>query len=136
MIARLRAAHAAALAAALAGMLAAGAAQAQFRSIPAEAKRGELRHLNDMIVEIDGKAVRLAPGARIRDPDNLIMLPTAIPAGVLIKYTQDAQGMVNQVWILSPTEAARRDPPKPVQPAPVPQPAAPAPASTVAPAAR
>ena len=97
---------------ALAIALAAAAAHAQFRAIPAAAKRGELRHVQDMIVEIDGQAARLAPGAQIRDPDNLIMVPTAVPPGVLVKYTVDAQGMVKQVWILSPAEAARPDPVK------------------------
>ena len=92
--------------------LAAAAAQAQFRSIPAEAMRGEMRHVQAMSVEIDGKAMRLAPGAQIRDPENLIMLPTAVPAGVLVKYTLDAQGLVSRVWVLSPAEAARLDPKK------------------------
>lgn len=89
-----------------------GEAQAQLRSIPAEAKRGELRHLQEMIVAIDGKSMRLAPGAQIRDPDNLIMLPASVPAGVLVKYTLDAQGLVMRVWVLSPFEAAQPDPKK------------------------
>ena len=87
----------------------AGAAQAQFRAIPAEAKRGEMRHVQEMIVEIDGKRVRLAPGAQIRDPENLIMLPTAVPAGVPVRYTLDHQGMVTRVWVLSPFEATQPD---------------------------
>lgn len=98
----------------LACVLALGAvsAYAQLRSVPAEAKRGELRHLQEMIVAIDGKRMRLAPGAQIRDPDNLIMLPASVPAGVLVKYTLDAQGLVMRVWVLSPFEAAQPDPKK------------------------
>ena len=92
--------------------LGATAAHAQFRTIPPAAKRGEMHHLQDMIVEIDGKAMRLAPGAQIRDPENLIVLPTAVPPGVLVKYTLDAQGMVMRVWVLSPFEAAQPDPTK------------------------
>lgn len=92
--------------------LGAVSAYAQLRSIPAEAKRGELRHLQEMIVAINGKSMRLAPGAQIRDPDNLIMLPASVPAGVLVKYTLDAQGMVGRVWVLSPFEAAQPDPKK------------------------
>ena len=95
---------------ALIASLCAASAQAQFRAIPAEAKRGELRHVQDMIVEINGNAMRLSPGAQIRDPDNLIMVPMAVPPGVLVRYTLDAQGMVKQVWILSPVEAAQPDP--------------------------
>ena len=88
----------------------AGAAQAQIRAIPAEAKRGEMRHVQEMIVEIDGERVRLAPGAQIRNPENLIMVPMAVPAGVLVKYLLDGQGLVQRVWILSPQEAAQPDP--------------------------
>ena len=93
-------------------LLAAGAAHAQFRAIPPEAKRGEIRHLQEMLVEINGKAMRLAPAAQIRDAANLIVMPVAVPAGALVKYTQDAQGLVTRVWILSPQEAAQRDRPQ------------------------
>ena len=86
-------------------------AQAQLRAIPAEAKRGEIRHVQGMIVEIDGKRLSLAPGAQIRDPDNRIVLPAALPAGVLVKYTLDVQENVFRAWILTPDEAAQRDPP-------------------------
>jgi hypothetical protein len=87
-------------------------AHAQFRHIPADAKRGEIRHLQEMIVEIDGKAMRLAPGAQIRDASNLIVLPVAVPGGALVKYTRDTQGYVTRVWILTPQEAAQPDPKK------------------------
>ena len=54
------------------------AATAQLRSIPKEAKVGELRHLEAMVVEIDGKPRQLAPGAQIRDPDNRLLVPTSL----------------------------------------------------------
>lgn len=85
-------------------------AQAQFRTIPADAKRGEIRHVGQMDVEIDGKKMRLSPGAQIRDPGNLIVLPAALPAGAKVKYLLDPQEMVQRVWILSPQEAAQPDP--------------------------
>jgi hypothetical protein len=88
----------------------AGAAAAQFRSIPADAKRGSIRHLEAMDVEIDGKRQRLAPGAQIRDARNMIVLPAALPPGALGRYLLDPQGMVARIWILSPEEAARPDP--------------------------
>jgi len=83
-------------------------AQAQLRSIPEAAKRGEIRHLQDMVVEISGKRQRLAPGAQIRDAANRVMMPAALPAGAAVKYLVDAEGLVRQVWILTPEEAARR----------------------------
>jgi hypothetical protein len=86
------------------------AAHAQLRTISAEAKRGQIRHLQEMIVEINGKPARLAPGAQIRDASNLIVLPTALRPGSQVKYTLDHEGMVMRVWILTPEEAARPDP--------------------------
>ena len=87
-------------------------ALAQFRSIPADAKRGEIRHVGQMDVEINGKKMRLAPGAQIRDAGNLIVVPAALPQGAKVKYLLDAQEMVNRVWILSPQEIAQPDPKK------------------------
>lgn len=83
----------------------AAGAHAQLRNIPEQAKDGAISHLQDMIVAIDGVAVRLAPGVLIRDQDNRLLLPTAIPAGAQIKYLLDAEGLVRQVWILTPDEA-------------------------------
>ena len=85
-------------------------AQAQFRTIPADAKRGEIRHAVQMDVEINGKKMRLSAGAQIRDAANLIVLPTALPAGAKVKYQLDSQDMVHRVWILSPQEIAQPDP--------------------------
>lgn len=88
-------------------LLAAGA-HAQLRTIPEQAKDGQIRHLQDMIVSIDGVAVRLAPGVQIRDRDNRLMLPTAIPAGAQVRYLLDPDGQVRQVWVLTPDEAKRQ----------------------------
>ena len=83
-------------------------AAAQLRSVPDEAKRGELRHVQDMIVEIDGMPQRLAPGVQIRDAANRIVVPTAVPPGTPVKYLLNAEGEVRQVWILTPEEAEKR----------------------------
>ena len=88
-------------------LLACTGATAQMRAIPGDAKRAEIRHLQDVMVELDGARVRLAPGAQIRDAENRLMVPTALPAGALVKYLLDAQGQVRRVWILSPAEAAQ-----------------------------
>ena len=91
---------------------AAGAAQAQLRTIPADAKRARMSHVQGMTVEINGKKTVLAAGAQIRDASNRIVLPAALPGGSLIKFTPDMQGRVWRVWILSPQEAAQPDPKK------------------------
>ena len=81
---------------------------AQLRSVPPEAKRGVMRHLQDMVVQIDNSRARLSPGAQIRDIHNRLVLPTAIPPGSIVKYRADAQGLVSEVWILTPQEAASK----------------------------
>ena len=88
--------------------LASTAVYAQLRSIPDAAKRGEMRHLQDMAVEIDGTMLRLAPGAQIRDASNRVIVPTAVPARATVKYLFNADGLVRRVWILTPEEAAKR----------------------------
>ncbi len=88
------------------------AAQAQLRTIPAEAKRATMSHVHGMTVEIDGKLTQLAPGAQIRDGGNRIVVPMAVPPGVRIKYLPDAQGQVARIWILSPQEEAQPEPKK------------------------
>ena len=92
----------------LLALAASAGVEAQLRSIPAQAKRGEMQHLQDMFVAINGKRIRLAAGAQIRDESNRIVPPAAVRAGVLVKYTVDAQGDVVRVWILAPQEAAQR----------------------------
>jgi hypothetical protein len=90
-------------------LLCAGGALAQLRIIPADAKRGEIRHLEGMVVEINGRRQQLAPGAQIRDASNLIIVPAALPPGSLVKYLLDANETVQRVWILTPQEAAQPD---------------------------
>jgi hypothetical protein len=84
-----------------------GLAHAQLRTLPADARLGKIRHVQEMIVQIDGKLARLSRGAQVRDAHNRILVPVAIPAGSLIKYTLNAQGEVSAVWILSAQEARR-----------------------------
>ena len=85
--------------------LIAGSVHAQARNIPEGAKAGELSHLQDMIVSINGAEVRLAPGVQIRDQANRLVVPTAVPPASKVKYVLDQDGSVRQVWILTPEEA-------------------------------
>ena len=89
-------------------LLACGAtlAAAQLRTIPQEALVGQLRHLEAMVVEIDGKPRSLSPGAQIRDPDNRLVLPVSLVETTQVRYLADSTGMVHRVWILSAAEKA------------------------------
>ena len=104
----------------MAAVLLASPAAAQLRTIPADAKLGEIRHLQEMIVELDGKPQRLAPGAQIRDADNRLMLPLSLSEKQSVKYLLDAQGLVHRVWLLSAAERARAEKEAPPKPGPAP----------------
>ena len=88
---------------------ASGAAQAQLRSLPPDAKRGTLSHAQGMTMELNGKPVELSAGAQIRDAGNLIVLPTALPRGSVVKYLLGADDKLHRAWILSPHETAQPD---------------------------
>ncbi len=90
--------------------LACGSVHAQFRGIPADAKRSQIRHIQEMHIELNGKAIRLAPGVQIRDTSNRLILPTSIPAGATVRYQLDREGQPWRIWILTPEEIAARDP--------------------------
>ena len=89
----------------------AASAAAQLRGIPAGAKHGVIRHLQEMTIEIDGKPQLLSPGAQIRDADNRMVLPAALAEKADAKYLRDAAGQVRRVWILSAREIAELPPP-------------------------
>ena len=86
-------------------------AAAQLRTIPKEAKLGELRHVEAMVVEMDGKPQPLSAGAQIRDPDNRLVLPASLMEKTKVRYLVDAAGRVHRVWILSEREKAALPPP-------------------------
>ena len=96
--------------AALLLLLLATPAIAQLRSIPQEAPRGELRHLQAMYVELNGKPVQLSPGAQIRDTDNRLVLPTSMVEKSDVRYQLDGIGLVHRVWILTPLERTQAPP--------------------------
>jgi len=86
-------------------------ALAQLRQIPANTERGWLRHVQESVITIDDKQVQLAPGATIRNQQNMIVVPVSLPReGALAEYQLDASGQVARAWLLTPEEAAREKP--------------------------
>jgi len=55
-------------------------------------------------VTIDGKPMRLAPGARILTTSNTSITPDHVPANSRVRYKVDSQGQVSQVWLLPPAQ--------------------------------
>ncbi len=79
------------------------------RNFSAKALRGEVVFGTPPQVTLNGKPARLAPGARIRDANNLLLMSSALVGGkAVINYTTELEGMLLDVWILSPAEAARK----------------------------
>lgn len=94
------------------------AAQAQTldpQRIPPMAKhaqRGVLRVVAPPEVLLNGQPARLAPGARIRDRNNLLVVSGALVAqDLVVRYTRDPLGLLHEVWVLTPSEAAVGLPP-------------------------
>ena len=76
------------------------------RNFPPGTLRGSFMVVNPPEIQLDGNAERLAPGARIRSAERMLVMPAAITGqNLLVNYTRDAAGMVREVWILTPDEA-------------------------------
>ena len=91
------------------------AAQVQ-RAFPQNALRGAIVIGVAPEIQLNGADARPAPGARIRDTNNMAVVPSGLIGGrYLVNYTVDTSGLVKEVWILRPEEAAVR--PWPTTPA-------------------
>jgi len=89
-------------------LVAPASAQVQ-RAFPQNALRGAIVIGVAPEISLNGQLWRLAPGARIRDTNNMSVVPSALLGGrYLVNYTTDLSGYVKDVWILRPDEAAVR----------------------------
>jgi|WetSurMetagenome_2_1015567.scaffolds.fasta_scaffold699209_1 hypothetical protein len=90
--------------------LAFGATQAGLagRNFPENAKRGDLKALDYPQMKIGSQVYRLAPGGKIYDTMNMIVMPdpSKLRAGPIL-YTIDFNGHVSAVWLLTAEEAAQ-----------------------------
>jgi len=79
--------------------------------IPAHAQRGVLEVTDPPEALLDGQPARLAPGARIRDASNLLVLSGALTGRKhVVRYTRDTLGLLHEIWMLTPTEMASEEP--------------------------
>ena len=84
-------------------------AQGVVRQFPAAALRGTLQVTTPPDILINGKAERLAPGARIKGTNNLLVLSASLVGqNVLVNYLRDPQGQIREVWILNGQEAQEK----------------------------
>ena len=76
------------------------------RKLPDNGKLGELvgqQHLYPQ-VQINGKVLRLAPGARIFDENNRTLLHVYLPQHAYVLFVEDMNGDLSRVYILRPDE--------------------------------
>lgn len=84
-------------------------AQGAVREFPRSALRGVLLVTAPPAVQLDSLPDRLSPGARIRDPDNrLVLSGSLVGMRVVVNFTRDTSGLIHEVWILTEAEAAIR----------------------------
>ena len=76
------------------------------RFLPQNAQVGQIDGHNYPEVKIGGEIYRLAPGARIYDTSNRIIVPTSLPQSAKVLYQLDPGGLLIQVWLPTPEEAA------------------------------
>ncbi|HZF79117.1 MAG TPA: hypothetical protein VEZ89_04945 [Rubrivivax sp.] len=85
------------------------AAAQEPRNFPASALRGEISITQPPDLSLNGQPARLAPGARIRGQNNLLLLSGALVGQrLVVHYTRDPSGNLLDVWVLTPAELARR----------------------------
>jgi hypothetical protein len=79
------------------------------RQIPDNAKRATIAYVGNMVVALDGKQTQLSASGQIRNQNNLIIVPSALPTeGAIAEYILDANGQLSRVWLLTPQEAVRK----------------------------
>ena len=75
------------------------------RELPKAALLGRLQVGQPPDVLLNGQPTRLAPGARIRDENNQIVMSAALMSQAFaVKYLLDSSGLVSQAWILTADE--------------------------------
>jgi hypothetical protein len=76
------------------------------RTFPDTAPRGKIVFKSPPQIELDGKADRLSPGARIRDERGMLAMTGALEGkAFVVNFKREATtGMVHEVWILTAEE--------------------------------
>jgi hypothetical protein len=76
------------------------------RILPPDARFGELKSNDYPSLTIGDQAYHAAPGLRIYDRNNLMILPVALQESGYVLYKLDMQGDLMQLWLLTPEEEA------------------------------
>ena len=76
------------------------------RFLPQNVQVGQINGHNYPEVKIGKEIYRLAPGIRIYDTFNRIIVPTQLPQSAKIFYQIDPSGLLIQMWLPTPEEEA------------------------------
>ncbi len=84
-------------------------AQGLVRQFPAPALRGVLEVVAPPQILLNGQPERLSPGARIKNPANLLVMSgNLVGQRLVVNFLRDHQGLIQEVWLLSPAEAEQK----------------------------
>ena len=102
----------AAQAAALAALLSSQATvdgQSIQRNFPQRALRGKMVFGTPPFIQLDGNVTQMAAAYRVHGYNNLLLMSGQL-VGVegVVDFSLDASGQVYEVWLLTPTEAAKK----------------------------
>ncbi len=85
------------------------AAQDAVRQFPKAAKRATLEVTAPPQILLNGQPERLSPGARIKAPNNLLVMSgSLVGQRLVVNYLRDPQGLVHEIWLLNGTEASEK----------------------------
>jgi hypothetical protein len=90
-------------------LLAPLSASAQYaRVLPTNTLRGKVAFGQPPDATLNGQAIRLAPGTRIRGANNMPVLSGAVAGQTLIvNFTMESSGLLKDIWILTADEISR-----------------------------
>ncbi|MGB8856536.1 MAG: hypothetical protein WCC58_07680 [Burkholderiales bacterium] len=74
------------------------------RPLPADGHTGYFKALDYPMVQIGKDTLRLAPGARMFNPDNRVLMHSQLPAEANVLYQHDVSGLILNIWFLSDVE--------------------------------
>ena len=78
------------------------------RTFPEQAKRGDLKAYEYPSMKIGENVYRLAPGSRIFNQQNLIIMPASLQVQTApVMYILDMSGDLSRIWLLTDEETAR-----------------------------
>ena len=84
-------------------------ADPSIRPFPVNALRGKLLVVAPPDIRIDGRVEKLAPGARIRDLQNMFIMSGAlIGREFTVNFTREPSGLVRDIWVLSEADRDAR----------------------------